>query len=127
MWLGQLEAKLARHWPEVATELELKSATLVRMLLHYGGPEGMAADDDAASRLRGWGRGRLVMKKIERIVASAKNSIGVAMTDIDLQIDARNLLGDSRQVRAVRSTVSDNASRIVGQKRNPSTYGQSGW
>ena len=101
MWLGQLEAKLARHWPEVATELELKSATLVRMLLHYGGPEGMAADDDAASRLRGWGRGRLVMKKIERIVASAKNSIGVPMTAIDLQ-SMHEICSEILQVRAIK-------------------------
>lgn len=85
IWRGRLEALLARHWPEVTAELELKSATLVRLLQHYGGPAGMSDDNDAAAMLRQWGRGPLKADKIDRIVKSAGASVGVPMSQVDCE------------------------------------------
>ena len=44
LWTGRLEGLLARHWPEVTGLLALNSATLLELLVHYGGPAWLAAD-----------------------------------------------------------------------------------
>ncbi len=38
IWQGRLEGLLARHWPEATQVLKLSSATLLRVLKHYGSP-----------------------------------------------------------------------------------------
>ena len=55
LWLGRLEALLARHWPEATEYLELNSETLLQVLAEYGGPAALAADANAAKRMKGWG------------------------------------------------------------------------
>ena len=77
LWLGRLESLLARHWPEVTSLLGLSSATLLQALTHYGGPGKLAGDDGAARRLAGWGGSRLKAKKIEKVIQSAANTVGV--------------------------------------------------
>ena len=86
MWYGRLEGLLARHWPEVTAEggLEIASATLLRMLQHYGGPAALAADAQAAQRLTRWSRGLLPPEKIARLVREAAQSVGVRQTPIDV-------------------------------------------
>jgi transposase len=83
IWLGRLEALLARHWPEATRYLELNSATLLRALAHYGGPAALAADGEAAKRLKRWGRRFLRDEKIERLVHAAGVSAGVRQTACD--------------------------------------------
>ncbi|MFZ0780211.1 MAG: transposase [Candidatus Sulfotelmatobacter sp.] len=83
IWLGQLEALLARHWPEATRYLELSSETLLQVLMAYGGPAGLAADPGAAKRLRSWGGRFLDEEKIERFVQVAGSSIGVRQTAVD--------------------------------------------
>ena len=43
LWTGRLESQLARHWPEATRLLKVTSVTLLRLLIHYGGP-GCAFD-----------------------------------------------------------------------------------
>ena len=43
LWLGRIEALLAHHWPELPSLLKLNSATLLRLLAHYGGPQGVTS------------------------------------------------------------------------------------
>jgi transposase len=83
LWLGRLEAILARHWPEATQYLELNSATLLRVLAHYGGPAALALDTAAVKRLKGWGRQFLKQEKIERFVQVAGVSVGVRQTAVD--------------------------------------------
>ena len=83
LWLGRLEALLARHWPEATRYLELNSATLLRVVSHYGGPAVLAADAAAVKRLKGWGRQFLKQEKIERFVQVAGASVGVRQTATD--------------------------------------------
>ena len=85
LWLGRLEALLARHWPEVTRLLKLNSATLLKLLAHYGGPAKLAADPHAAERLAGWGRHLLLPSKIEKVIASAAATVGVAVSARDTQ------------------------------------------
>ena len=55
MWQGRLEGLLGRHWPEATRVLKLTSATLLKVLWHYGSPQALAADPEAGTRLQRWG------------------------------------------------------------------------
>jgi transposase len=85
VWIGRLEGKLARHWPELTSLLELTSVTLLEMLSHYGGPTKLLQDESALDRLFGWGRAMLKKKKIAAVLASAADSVGVRQDDRDIQ------------------------------------------
>jgi transposase len=83
LWLGRLEALLARHWPEATRYLELNSETLLQILAEYGGPTALVADADAAKRLKGWGGFFLKSDKIERFLHVSASSVGVRQTAVD--------------------------------------------
>ena len=76
-WCGRLESLLAKHWPELTKLLALKSVTLNRIVSHYGSPARLVADPRARDNLRSWGRSVLTAEKIERILESARTTIGV--------------------------------------------------
>lgn len=83
MWLGRLEGLLARHWPEATRLVRLSSVTLHRALAHYGGPQELADDGEAAARLRRWGGKFLEEKKVASLLESARTTVGVRMTEED--------------------------------------------
>lgn len=85
MWLGRLEALVARHWPELHGLLELTSVTLLRLLTEYGGPAALAADPEARKKLASWGRPGLKARKIELIVESAERTLGVRQNAQDVR------------------------------------------
>ncbi len=85
LWLGRLEALLARHWPEATQYLELSSETLLQVLVKYGGPAALAADAEAAKRIKGWGGWFLKSEKIERFLHVSASSVGVRQTAVDRQ------------------------------------------
>src|SRR5262249_36896034 len=66
-----------RHWPEATRVLKLSSVTLLNMLGHYGSPQAVAADAEAAQRLAKWGGKYLDAGKIARLLAEARPSRGV--------------------------------------------------
>jgi hypothetical protein len=77
LWQGRLEGLLGRHWPEATRVLKLTSATLLKVLWHYGSPQALAADAEAGTRLRRWGGKLLDSSKSERLLAEARASRGV--------------------------------------------------
>jgi transposase len=77
LWQGRLEGLLARYWPEATRTLKLSSVTLLRVLKKYGSPELLAADPQAAERLRRWGGRHLSEEKVQALVAGAGASVGV--------------------------------------------------
>lgn len=78
MWLGRIEALLARHWPEATRIMKkLSSATLLHALAAYGSPAALAADNQAEARLAAWGGRFLKEEKRQRLLASAAGSVGV--------------------------------------------------
>ena len=79
-WQGRLEGLLAKFWPEGPRLLSLQSATLLRVLREYGGPRGLVADDQAATKLAKWGRRWMTPTKIETLLESARTTLGVRMT-----------------------------------------------
>lgn len=84
--LNQLEAQLARHWPEVTEILELSSATLLAVLHSFGGPQALAAAGQAAVTLmRKVGGHFLAEDKITAVLHSAQRTVGVPMTAPEVQ------------------------------------------
>ena len=81
LWLGRLEALLARHWPEATRLLGLTSGTLLRALAEYGGPAVLAGDKEATARLARWGGRFLKAEKIEAVLESAHQTVGVRVDD----------------------------------------------
>jgi transposase len=81
LWLGRIEALMARHWPELQALLKLNSATLLRLVAHYGGPAAVAKCSEAQSQLKKWGRAGLRDAKRQAILESARGSVGVRMTE----------------------------------------------
>jgi len=73
---GRLEAYLSRHWPEVTYLLELDSVTLEGLLVEYGSPERIAADAEAAAKMKTWGKSHLKADKIQQVLDSARCSLG---------------------------------------------------
>jgi transposase len=108
MWGGKVEALLARHWPEATRLLPGSSATLSKALLHWGSPAALAADADAAGKLRRFGGHYLSDAKIALIIASAQASGGVRMNAWETR-EVRELAGE---VTARRKEISDCKRRL---------------
>lgn len=79
IWCGKLEGMLARHWPESGDLTSQSGPTLTAALLHWGDPRVMAGDPDAADRLAKTGGHYLLTEKIDRLMASARSTVGVRM------------------------------------------------
>ena len=79
MWCGKLEAMLARHWPEAGELTAQSGPTLTGALLHWGAPRAMAHDPQAAQELAKIGGHYLLEAKIDRLIESAKTTVGVRM------------------------------------------------
>ena len=108
LWLGRLEALLARHWPEATRYLELNSETLLQVLVEYGGPAALAADANAAKRLKHWGGFLLKTEKIDRFLQVAASSVGVRQTAVD-----RRRIQECAQAALSAKHVVQNASRTL--------------
>jgi len=101
VWLGRLEGLLARHWPELTRLLTLNSGTLLRLLAHYGSPAALAADNEACSRLAGWGGHLLRPRKIAAVVESAQKTVGVRAAEA-----TRDFIGQcAQQALAARKEI----------------------
>lgn len=79
--LRRLEGLLARHWPEVTGLLELTSVTLATLLSEIGGPSSVRSKESESSTLmRRVGRTFMTPERIEKILESARRTVGVPMT-----------------------------------------------
>lgn len=100
--LCSIEALLGRHWPEATGSLRTSSGTLLRVLMRYGGPKGLAADEEGRSRLQRWGGVRLSAEKVEKLLSDAKGSVGVRQGEWE----TRRLREMAEQTYAARREVS---------------------
>jgi transposase len=85
LWAGRLEGLLGRHWPEATRVLKVTSGTLLRVLAHYGGPQALAADAQAAARLAGWGGPFLQAERVQQLLQAARSSVGVRLGQAEAQ------------------------------------------
>lgn len=101
-WSGRLEAKLARHWPELGGILKLDSVTLLQILIHYQSPAKLAADDRASAQLSAWGRSGLSAEAIASVVSSARSTQGVPMdtgAELHMKAIAQKALAAKRDLK----------------------------
>ena len=117
VWGGKVEALLARHWPEATRLTPGSSATLSKALLHWGSPAALAADPDAAARLRSFGGHYLTGAKVAALIASAKASGGVRMNAWEMR-EVKELAGE---VSARRKEISDSKRRLRSLTRSHQT------
>ena len=77
---NQIEAQLARYWPELTCHLDLSGVTILELLSEVGGPTAVQRQpEEAAQLMRRVGRSFLSEAKINAVVESAGNSTGVPM------------------------------------------------
>ena len=102
---NRLAAQLSRHWPESLELLGLDAVSLLEVLGRYGDAAQVAADRAGAEALlRRCGRAGLSAEKIEALLRSATQTVGVACVDGEralLQSLARDVLCSRRQGREV--------------------------
>ena len=118
LWLGRLEAVLARHWPEATRVMELRSGTLLRALVHYRCAAELAADPTAKQKLLGWGGTLLKEQKAAALVESARTTLGVRQNAADRERVgqcARQALDASLQVNRSKSRLKELAkgNRVI--------------
>ena len=120
LWLGRIEGLLARHWPEVTELLALDSNTLLQMLVHYGSPQAVREDAEAAAQLSRWGGALLKREKIEAVLASARATLGVRMQPEDIgfvQRCAGAALEAEREIRRTRRALEQRAASDADLQR----------
>jgi transposase len=83
LWIGRLEALLARHWPEASSCMDIGSGALLRALKHYGGPAALSRDAHALKNLVRWGGPMLNSAKAAALVESAGRTLGVRQNQAD--------------------------------------------
>jgi RNA processing factor Prp31 len=100
--INKLEGLTARYWPELTQYLTLQSAILLELLIEYGSPVLVVqAPSDAKQLMRKVGSNFLKKSKIEAVVASASNSLGVKGIDAE-QEQLRALCKEIRRLQKKR-------------------------
>ncbi len=111
--INRLESLLVRHWPEVTQHLKLTSATLLELLITFGGPDRVAAEPEKAVELmRRVGRSNLLVEKIDKVVESAQQSMGVPC----IEEERRHLMELCREARRLQQkarTAQDRVERLT--------------
>jgi transposase len=116
--VNRLEGHMALYWPEVDSFLELSSVTFLELILHFGGPEQIAArGQEARETMRAAGGNFLKEEKIEAVIESSAETIGVPMTAQEVE-ELRNLASRTldlyRHLQRARRQV-DRMSQARGQ------------
>jgi len=94
---NRIEALTARHWPELTRILDLKTATLLELLMAFGSPQAVAGRPEEARKLmRSVGRGKLAFEKIDRVIASAGHTVGMPPTQGEV-VAIQAIAGETRR------------------------------
>jgi transposase len=106
-----LEALLSRHWPEAGSILDPGRVSLLALLAHYGDPASVRAEAEAAGQLlRHRGRGMLELATVEKLLDSARDTLGVACSEGErhlLQVVASELLRSHQQIQAIERRIDE--------------------
>jgi transposase len=89
-YLGQLEALLARYWPEALHDIDVwHNKTPLAVLSRYPGPAVLLEHaDEALERVHELGHSHLRTEQVQRMVRSAERSSGVVQHDEAKQLIA---------------------------------------
>lgn len=85
--INRLEARLARHWPELTDILALDSVTLLTVLTEYGGPGAVVrAGARAKALMIKAGRAKLSKEKVSAVLHSARCTVGVPQLEEERRV-----------------------------------------
>jgi transposase len=108
---------MARYWPELPSIFDLDSATLLRTIEEYGGPEAVAKQSaEALQNMTRIGGASLSMEKCRQAVESAKTTTGVPMLDAEcesLKELAKEILRNRDAARRVKADIECSVSNNV--------------
>ncbi|MCK4426489.1 MAG: transposase, partial [Deltaproteobacteria bacterium] len=111
--INRLESLLARHWPEVTRHLKLTSVTLLELIIAFGCPDRVAAEPEKSAELMcRVGRSNLLLEKIDKVVESAQQSMGVPC----IEEERRHLVELCSEVRRLQQkarTAQDRVERLT--------------
>ena len=126
--LGRLEAKLARHFPELPDLLGLGSATMLAVIEQFGDPASIASNVEAALALmRRVGGAMLGRDKPGKVVDAARSSLGVKATAGErrmLQALAFETDRQRKEALAARKVVERLGQEIEAVRRMSEVVGQ---
>lgn len=121
---NRLEAYLMRHWPEVVSLLALDSVTLESLLIEYGSPEKIAEHaEEAAQKMKSWGRSMLKSDKVARIIHSATNTLGQPCNEAERRY-LQEIALEMRHGRQQRANAKQSLESIVSADEGLSELGR---
>lgn len=110
---NNIEAQLARHWPELTQHLDLTMVTTLELLAEMGGPRAVRENPgEAVLLMRRVGRSGLSDAKIDGVVRSAKQTIGVPMIEAE-EMCLRELAKEARHCQKREHEARIEAERLV--------------
>jgi transposase len=114
---GQLEALLARHWPELDGLLELGTATQLGLLRAYGSAAAVAADAEGAAALMGkLGGWRLSQKKVAAVLEAAGHSTGLEPTEME-RVLIMELCAELERARQLEAKARARVHKLLAQDK----------
>lgn len=101
--LSRIEAWLARHFPELTEIVSLQNKSTLAVLESFGGPQGIAQNAAAASKLMRDVAGRLLdPAKVDRVIVAARTTAGDKMTAIERRT-LQQLAGEARRLELLKA------------------------
>lgn len=111
--LGRLEARLARHFPELTQSLTLRSATTLDLIARFGAPAEIAANAEAAAELMAHVGGPLLKAdKVADVIAAARTTTGLPMTTKELAT-LKALAAEARRHRTLKAEAKKALERLA--------------
>jgi transposase len=107
--LSRLEALLSRHWPELIRQIDIGSATVLKLIAVYGDAKSVASHtEEAEGLMRRTGGAGLRQKKIEEVLQSARHTVGVPCIQAErqvLQILAQDMIDTREALRRLEKVL----------------------
>lgn len=114
--LGYLEAEMARYWPEIIQVWELKRATLLGMLINFGGPKKIVeSEEEVRAYMKKKGGYLLRKERIDEVMEAAHNSLGVTMLKSE-RMSLKNLAEHTDRLRRDRKKFKRKINQIIEQR-----------
>jgi len=115
-YMGYLEAQMARYWPEIIQAWELKRATLLGILINFGGPKRIVEnEEEVRAYMRKKGGYMLSQERIDEVIEAARNSLGVTMLKSE-RISLKNLAEYADRLRRDRLKFKRRLDRTIRQE-----------
>jgi len=114
--LGRLEARLARHFPELAGIVNLQNKSTLALLEEYGSPRSIAAHGAAAMKLMQDIGGHLLdPAKAAEVVAAARKTTGMCMTEGEREA-LRKLAHETMRQHQLKAAAHDALEKCTAKK-----------